>query len=116
MKIRMRIITTTVLLCISFLLTGQQTSYQPIKSNSQQESITKVNRPSEISTPNDKNNDEDKKISLNREREWKKIKRQIKRNKKRASHNKNSVYTSRIIDTIYIDIPSNNRKTRLSGL
>ncbi|PKV49611.1 hypothetical protein ATE84_1643 [Aquimarina sp. MAR_2010_214] len=51
-------------------------------------------------------------------KEWRKIKKQLKKNKRRVSNTKNSVYTYKVIDTIYIDIPSFNTvrgKSRLSG-
>ncbi|WP_282080834.1 hypothetical protein [Aquimarina algiphila] len=50
-------------------------------------------------------------------KEWRKIKKQLSRNKKRVSNTKNSIYTSRTIDTIYLNIPvnNNNNESRLSG-
>jgi len=53
----------------------------------------------------------DKDISYNNnnekfysEREWKKVKRQIRRNKKRITSNKDGIHSSKIIDTIYLEI------------
>ncbi len=108
----MRIIATTVLLWVSFLSSGQndKTNYKSTSSafnNISQQESTKINESTDISTPNNKKDNADKKISSKKEKEWKKIKRQIRRNRKRISKHKNSIYTSRIIDTIYVDIPSN---------
>ncbi|WP_152538557.1 hypothetical protein [Aquimarina macrocephali] len=41
-------------------------------------------------------------------KEWRKIKKQLKKNKKRVSNAKNSIYASKVMDTIYIDIPAYN--------
>jgi hypothetical protein len=52
-------------------------------------------------------------------KEWRKIKKQLKKNKKRVSNAKNSIiYASKVMDTIYIDIPAYNTgssQSRLSG-
>ncbi|WP_159025465.1 hypothetical protein [Aquimarina sp. Aq78] len=51
-------------------------------------------------------------------KEWRKIKKQLKKNKKRVSNAKNSIYASKVMDTIYIDIPTYNTgssQSRLSG-
>ncbi|WP_299214827.1 hypothetical protein [uncultured Aquimarina sp.] len=38
------------------------------------------------------------------EREWKKVKRQIRRSKKRITSNKDGIHSSKVIDTIYLEI------------
>ncbi|WP_108808315.1 MULTISPECIES: hypothetical protein [Aquimarina] len=51
-------------------------------------------------------------------KEWRKIKKQLKKNKRRASNAKHSIYASKVMDTIYIDIPAYNigsGQSRLSG-
>lgn len=48
-------------------------------------------------------------------KEWKKIKKQLKKNRKRFSNIKNSIHSSKTIDTIYLNIPSHNTESRLSG-
>lgn len=59
--------------------------------------------------------DEDE--SFYSKKEWKKIKKQLKKNKKRFSNSNNSIHTSKIIDTIYLNIPipTHTRESRLSG-
>ncbi len=48
-------------------------------------------------------------------KEWRKIKKQILKNKKKITNQKNSIHVSKVIDTIYLDIPSFNKVSRLSG-
>ncbi|MDY8136535.1 hypothetical protein [Aquimarina sp. 2201CG5-10] len=48
------------------------------------------------------------------DKKWKKIERQIKRNKKRISQQKQEIKASKIIDTIFLDIPKFTNDTRLS--
>lgn len=48
-------------------------------------------------------------------KEWKKIKKQLARNKKRLSQTDNAIHTSKIIDTIYMDIPKGTSASSLSG-
>ncbi|WP_298541550.1 hypothetical protein [uncultured Aquimarina sp.] len=38
------------------------------------------------------------------EKEWKKMKRQIRRNKKRITSNKDGIYNSKVLDTVYLEI------------
>ncbi len=47
-------------------------------------------------------------------KEWKKIKKQLLKNKQRISE-QNSIHSSRTLDTIYLDIPTQREKSRLSG-
>ncbi|MEW7290863.1 hypothetical protein [Aquimarina sp. 2304DJ70-9] len=54
------------------------------------------------------------KDSIHKAKKWKKTKRQIRRNKKRFSSYKNVIKTSKLIDTIYINIPTNIKESRLS--
>jgi len=49
-------------------------------------------------------------------KEWKKIKKQLLRNKKRISTTENAIHTYRIIDTVYVDIKPFSRKSSLSNL
>ncbi|GAA4277102.1 hypothetical protein GCM10022259_18260 [Aquimarina mytili] len=58
-------------------------------------------------------NKEPKKSFL-KEKKWRKIKRQIRRNKKKFSTNKNLIHTSKTVDTIYLNAPSKTNETRLS--
>ncbi|GGX05946.1 hypothetical protein [Aquimarina muelleri] len=48
-------------------------------------------------------------------KEWKKIKKQLKKNKKRFSNIKNNIYSSKTIDTIYLNVPDHSTESRLSG-
>ncbi len=48
-------------------------------------------------------------------KEWKKIKKQLLKNKKRISELENGIHTSKVIDTIYFDIPSYDKQSRISG-
>ncbi|WP_299312212.1 hypothetical protein [uncultured Aquimarina sp.] len=38
------------------------------------------------------------------EKEWKKVKRQIRRNKKRITSNRDGIHNSKILDTVYLEI------------
>ncbi len=48
-------------------------------------------------------------------KEWRKIKKQLQKNKKRFSELNSEIYTSKTIDTIYMDIPINRGESRISG-
>ncbi len=48
-------------------------------------------------------------------KEWKKVKKQISRNRKRFSNTKKNIHTPITIDTIYLNIPVHNKEYRLSG-
>ncbi|WP_128755381.1 hypothetical protein [Aquimarina sediminis] len=50
-------------------------------------------------------------------KEWKKIKKQLKKNKRRYSNAKNEFRTHKTLDTIYLNTSSSlsNEKSRLSG-
>ncbi|MEW7290864.1 hypothetical protein [Aquimarina sp. 2304DJ70-9] len=48
-------------------------------------------------------------------KEWRKIKKQLQKNKKRFSELNNEIHTFKTIDTIYMDIPINRKESRLSG-
>ncbi|WP_103072466.1 hypothetical protein [Aquimarina sediminis] len=52
--------------------------------------------------------------SLN-DKKWDKIKKQILKNKRKALNHKEGISSSRIMDTIFIQIPANRRESRLSG-
>jgi len=44
-------------------------------------------------------------------KEWRKIKRQIKKNKKRITNSKEGIHTSKVVDTIYLHIKTNSQLT-----
>lgn len=48
-------------------------------------------------------------------REWRKIKKQLKKNRRRVSNTKNSIYASKVLDTIYLNVPKFSEESRLSG-
>ncbi len=48
-------------------------------------------------------------------KEWKKIKKQILRNKEKFSSQKNGIQTFKTIDTIFLDIPIYDKGSLLSG-
>ncbi|GAA4277103.1 hypothetical protein [Aquimarina mytili] len=48
-------------------------------------------------------------------KEWRKIKNQLKKNKKRISKLQDGIHTSKIIDTVYMDLPKPTRESSLSG-
>ncbi len=49
--------------------------------------------------------DEDPKKATYKEKEWKKIKKQLRRTKKRFSNPRNTVHTYKKIDTVYLNAP-----------
>ncbi|MBP2832418.1 hypothetical protein J8281_09500 [Aquimarina sp. U1-2] len=48
-------------------------------------------------------------------KEWRKIKRQLSKNKKRFTKVENSIHTYKTVDTIFIDTPIQTTKSRLSS-
>jgi hypothetical protein len=51
-------------------------------------------------------------------KEWRKIKKQLKKNQRRVFNTKNSIHTSKVMDSMYINIPAyttKNKQSRLSG-
>ena len=49
-------------------------------------------------------------------REWKKIKKEIQKNKKKILGEQNGIHTTKVMDTIFLDIPINpRRESQLSG-
>jgi len=65
-----------------------------------------------------KNSEDNKQVSQYNEKEWNKIQKQIRKNKRKYSGSKNAILTSkRILDTIYVTMPHQNSKnTHLSDL
>ncbi len=53
----------------------------------------------------DANKEEAEKTAEIEEREWQKTKRQIQRNKKKYLDDTDNIFFSRVVDTVYIDIP-----------
>ncbi len=95
---KLKILITVIILSISFLSIGQS-------QNTQFFDTTKNEKPSK-KAPKD---------SLFTEKDWKKIKKQIQKNKKRYTSYKSTITLSKVIDTIYIDIPSDKKEdSRLS--
>lgn len=118
-KMKMKItMTIVVLLCISYSSIGQSNTTDfksiPITNNTlQKQSLAyTTTNPVEV---NENVAQQSKNTSRYSEKKWEKIKKQIQRNKRRVSKYKSSVYTSKKIDTIYLDIPPNSGKSRLSG-
>ena len=48
-------------------------------------------------------------------REWRKIKKQILKNKKKMANQKDGIHISKMVDTVYLYIPFFNKASRLSG-
>ena len=114
---------TTVLLWISYVSMGQNnvTDYKSvgaINNDKFQEqyhpNTTKSINPLEDTSNNNIVNTATKNIPVYNKKEWKKIKKQMQRSQNRVLKNKNSVYISKTIDTIYLDIPSSRAQSRLS--
>ncbi len=115
-KMKMKIAMTTVLLlCISYSSIGQSntTDFKSISNNTLQKQASSYTTTSvEV---NENIDQQSKNTTIYSEKKWKKIRKQIEKNKKRASKYKSDVYASKKIDTIYLDIPANSGKSRLSG-
>ncbi|PKV49610.1 hypothetical protein ATE84_1642 [Aquimarina sp. MAR_2010_214] len=115
----MRIATTTVILiCISYSSIGQSntTDFKPITITNN--TLQKQNLSHTNTNPIEANKNvaqRSKNTSIYSEKKWKKIRKQIQKNKKRLFKYKNSVYASKKIDTVYLDIPTYSGKSRLSG-
>ncbi len=109
--------TTVLLLCISYSSIGQSntTDFKPITitNNTLQKQASSYTTNSVEANENVAQ--QSKNTTIYSEKKWKKIRKQIEKNKKRASKYKSNVYASKKIDTIYLDIPSNSGKSRLSG-
>ncbi len=101
---KMKTTMTITLILISFLSIGQ--SY-PNDDNAISVDNNEIQQKEKPTAKDQKN------IAL-KEKKWKKTKKQILRNKKRFSSHKNTVHSSKIIDTIYIDIPASINNSRLS--
>ncbi|WP_152538293.1 hypothetical protein [Aquimarina megaterium] len=116
MKIAM---TTVLLLCISYSSIGQSntTDFKSITITTTNNTLQKQASSYTINSAEANKNvaQQSKNTTIYSEKKWKKIRKQIEKNKKRASKYKSSVYASKKIDTIYLDIPSNSGKSRLSG-
>lgn len=108
----MKTLLTTALLLIFNLSIGQDniTNYKLINSiNNSNSQISSNHRndkliKSVIATTTEKkaNNTKSIKIETYSEKEWRKIRKQIHRNKKRLSYKKSNIYSTKKIDTIYI--------------
>ncbi|WP_159025464.1 hypothetical protein [Aquimarina sp. Aq78] len=114
MKIAM---TTVVLLCITYSSIGQSNTTDFKSITITNNTLQKQNLSYTTNSIEANENVAQRSKNTNRysEKEWKKIRKQIQRNKKRVSKYKSNVYASKKIDTIYLDIPSHNEKSRLSG-
>ncbi|WP_152538556.1 hypothetical protein [Aquimarina macrocephali] len=114
MKIAM---TTVVLLCITYSSIGQSNTTDFKSITITNNTLQKQNLSYTTNSIEANENVAQRSKNTNRysEKKWKKIRKQIQRNKKRVSKYKSNVYASKKIDTIYLDIPSHNGKSRLSG-
>ncbi len=113
----MRIILIAVLLCLSHLATAQNSAnyYQSIAFNTKSK-IPKSTNAKQVTDEGIKNSKTNNIHSYNL-KEWKKIKKQIRRSKRKYSNTKNLLYSSKIaIDTIFIDIHAYSKKPHLSNL
>ncbi len=117
-KMKMKIaMTTVVLLCITYSSIGQSNTTDFKSITITNNTLQKQNLSYTTNSIEANENVAQRSKNTNRysEKEWKKIRKQIQRNKKRVSKYKSNVYASKKIDTIYLDIPSHNEKSRLSG-
>ncbi|SEL13677.1 hypothetical protein SAMN04487910_1824 [Aquimarina amphilecti] len=48
------------------------------------------------------------------DKEWKKIKKQIRRNKKRIANSKNGIHSYKKVDTIYLEIKISNTNSQIT--
>lgn len=48
------------------------------------------------------------------DKEWKKVKNQIKRNKKRVTNSKNGIHSYKKLDTIYLEIKISKNNSRIT--
>jgi len=96
---KLKISITVMLLSVSFLSIGQST----------------INSQFSNTIDNEVLQDKEPKDSLFKEKEWKKIKKQIQKNKKRYDTYKSTMSLSKVIDTVYLNVPSNKKEdSRLS--
>lgn len=49
-------------------------------------------------------------------KEWRKIKKQLQKNKKRILSEANSIHSYKVVDTIYLDVPTNTKESKQSRL
>ncbi|WP_405208150.1 hypothetical protein [Aquimarina sp. LLG6339-5] len=49
------------------------------------------------------------------DKEWKKIKRQIRRNKKRITNSKNGIHSYKKVDTIYLEIKISKTNSQITN-
>ncbi|WP_159092094.1 hypothetical protein [Aquimarina sp. Aq107] len=67
-------------------------------------------------TPNDTNVTTNKNSDLvYNDKEWKKIKRQIRRNKKRITNSKNGIHSYKKVDTIYLEIKVSKNNSQITN-
>ncbi|EZH74523.1 hypothetical protein ATO12_12190 [Aquimarina atlantica] len=116
MKIKIAM-TTVLLLCISYSSIGQSntTDFKSITITNNTLQKHNLSYTANSVEANKNVAEQSKNTTIYSEKKWKKIRKQIEKNKKRASKYKSSVYASKKIDTIYLDIPNNSGKSRLSG-
>ncbi len=120
---KVKITMTITLLGISFLSIGQNDatdnkSISAIANNTIQEqypsNISKLINPFEATVEENKADIASENVLLGNEKKWKKIKKQIQRSKRKIANQKYSMYTSKIMDTVYLDIPASRGQSRLS--
>ncbi len=114
----MRIIITIVLLWTSNFLMGQ--SYQS-KNFANTEVLEEIELSPELTESsaviNDTNEDILPQINSSfNDKQWKKIKKKIKKNKKRFLNSDRKNTISKTLDTIYLNSPSSKEKTQISEL
>ncbi len=119
---KLRTIITIAFFCVFGVSFGQDykndlTSVKTIDNQIQEEqySTDKVSEVDRLllTTPMENVSRSDKQFFSRRE--WRKIKKQLQKNKKRIIGEKNSIHTSKVMDTIYFNVPTQGGESRLSG-
>ncbi|WP_148639276.1 hypothetical protein [Aquimarina longa] len=119
------ILTTVVLLWISYSSIGQSntTEFEPssvsINNTPQKNNHSYTNGliDSQEIAPTYAKTTNTQPVNINQYRikEWRKIKKKILNNKKRLLNNKERIYTSKILDTVYLNIPYHSKESYLSS-
>lgn len=106
MKLKMLTIMSMIWICQSAF--GQvnqieQTSINSaISNNSNSTNVSTKNDIAQTSTQNKLN--QKKNDIFYSKKEWKKIQKEIQKNKKRIANSKDGIHTSKVLDTIYLEI------------
>ncbi|GAA0717906.1 hypothetical protein GCM10009430_15380 [Aquimarina litoralis] len=102
---KLRILLTIALIWSGQNLIGQATIMENTNTTSTYSS----------NTENDKNKkDHNKKALKDADREWRKIKREIRRNKRRIAKSKDGIHSYKTVDTIFVEIKVSKVNTQIT--